>query len=331
MAKAYVFAACDIAYSSFYIHGLQQVLGKRNVHYNFNKFPPFKQATLAIIFVSKDKVVKKIAIDFTDGDEYMQDALEWCDVYGKININEKKIPLANYNKVTPIGPGFGIRLINNYSFVILAAINYLKSRKVITNTRWHFSNYLSQFKHRLPLSEYQNTGVNKNFLFFLSTIWKNEPQTNRFRANFIEAARSLPNVVFEGGFAPRIKNPVPGFEAMTVSSRYAFKTYLEKTSASFAVFNTAAVLDCHGWKLGEFLMMGKAIISTPITRLLPAPLIHGQHIHITDGSKEEILIALKMIQENEAYRLLLEKNAFDYYENYVNPTTVINKLINHPA
>ena len=49
-------------------------------------------------------------------------------------------------------------------------------------------------------------------------------------------------------------------------------------------FNNPAVHGCLGWKLGELLAMGKAIVSLPIERTLPSPLERGVHMHVVNGS-----------------------------------------------
>ena len=47
----------------------------------------------------------------------------------------------------------------------------------------------------------------------------------------------------------------------------------ERTARSAVVFNCPAVHGCLGWKLGEYLTLRKAIISTDLGRRLPAPLV----------------------------------------------------------
>ena len=54
------------------------------------------------------------------------------------------------------------------------------------------------------------------------------------------------------------------------------------------MLNTPGVSGCLGWKLGEYLALGKAIISTPIQRQLLADLEHGTHIHVVDGSEDSM-------------------------------------------
>jgi len=327
MGVAYVYSACDIVYSSFYLEGLQQIFGWSNVRFSFKKFPAFRQGTLAIIIVEKKQVIKKIVIDFHDRDDYNLQSLEWCDIYGKINVNKLSLPALHQQKIVPIGPGFATRVMGVFTFAAMALINYQKSKTVLVDKKGHFSNYLSQYKHRLPLSFYTHQPSDKNYLFFLSTIWKGQPETNSIRRRFIEVAKGLKNTTFEGGFAPRVLNDVPGFEDITVSKRYPFRNYLNNIKKSFTVFNTKVVLDCHGWKLGEFLILGKAIISTPLSREMPGPITHGREMHLIDGSEEAMLEALIKIKNDDAYRTSLEENARKYFLDYVEPVKMFKRFL----
>jgi glycosyltransferase involved in cell wall biosynthesis len=169
---------------------------------------------------------------------------------------------------------------------------------------------------------------NPNYIFFLSSIWAREMQCNQYRAHFIEVCRSLDDLQFEGGFAPRMRRDVPGFEQYTIERRYAFREYLRKLKRSALAFNTPAVLGCHGWKLGEFLALGKAIISTPLSRALPKSLIHGEHVHFVDGSPDSIKEAVCLIRRDNAYRQQLELGARTYYLEYLQPQRIIERILN---
>ncbi|MCB1037871.1 MAG: glycosyltransferase, partial [Acidobacteria bacterium] len=125
--------------------------------------------------------------------------------------------------------------------------------------------------------------------------------------------------------------PVPGFEKETAPRRVSIAEYVEKTQRSCAVFNTPAVSGCHGWKLGEFLALGKAIVSTPLSRELPAPLIHGEHLHLVDGTRESMEEALHEISSQGEYRRHLEEGARRYYSTHLGPERVVAKIFEAAA
>lgn len=112
-----------------------------------------------------------------------------------------------------------------------------------------------------------------------------------------------------------------------MSQRVPFTEYIQKTKKSAVAFNTPAVHGCLGWKLAEFLALGKAIISTDVGRVLPVPLVHSEHVHFVDGSESSIREAVKRITSDEAYRAKLEAGAREYYDVYLAPRKVIERVM----
>ena len=242
----------------------------------------------------------------------------------KINIDEN----VNYStdKLISIGPSFGIHIFSSVKTYFLAPLNYLKSRKRIEHPKSFFSCYKAQLQ-RPKIGDYAIEKQQKNGIYFVGSLWKKETKTNTFRANFIKSCLTK-NIAFEGGFAPRSKNDIRGYEELTMKSRDSIDTYLKKQKQSLLTFNTPAVLDCHGWKLAEFLSLGKAIISTPLTRKLPSELVDHNHLLITDGSQMDIEEKLDVLTSNNKIRTTLEKNAKAYFENELAPLKVIQKIKN---
>lgn len=321
----YVDAACDLLYSSYYIYGLKKVFGK--VRFSSKYFSQFKHNNgyFPVVIKDKDKLYKLV---FDYGDTYKVDefALEWSDVYGKININNDRFDLSNNPKVVTLGPGFGFKIYPKYKTIGLALLNYLRSWNRIPNKRRFFSDYWAQFK-REPIEYYQPNLSKRDYIFFAGALWKKEEETNRLRANFIKGCKRVPEINFEGGFAPRSRNDIQGFEDLTMHASVPISDYLIKLKESAVVFNTPAILDCHGWKMGEFMALGKAMISTKPKNQLVHPLIDREHIHFVSGEEEDIYEAVKQLTQDDAYREKIEHNIRQYYVNYVSPEVSVMRLI----
>ena len=319
-----IYAAVDVFYYSFYIEGFYNLLGRRNVKFRSSPFPNFPERTFAAI-VKSETGERKIIIDAFDSNRINTEMLEWSDVYGKVNYKKDQIPYDQISKVVPLGPSFGIRIWNLPQLLYHAAINYHSARNRIAMKENFFKNYWRQFK-RLPIKEYNTQNeTEENYICFISSLWEKEERVNKSRAEFITACKNINGVIFEGGFAPRSDNKNLGYEEL-ISPRMKLTEYLKKIKRSVVVFNTPAVEDCHGWKLGEYLALGKAIISTDIFNELPGNLIPGKHLYIL-GKNEYIEEVILKIKENPVFRPSLEKNARIYYEENLKPFAVINRLL----
>lgn len=325
MVDIKVFPIFDSFYYSFYVEGLQR--NKVKFVYTRDGFPVALDTHnhFTMIIDSNPKV--KVFIDASDRASFASKGLDWCDIYAKVNIDEASVPVQYQQKIIPIGPSFAVKAWNSHQALILATKQFIMNRDIISNPREHFACYWRQWRYRLPESAYTPGNSRNNYIFFAGSLWKKEFETNKYRANFIRVCSSLEHITFEGGFSPRTKSDIQGFESLTMSQRIKFTEYLKKLKASLVAFNTPAVEGCHGWKLGEFLALGKAIISTPLTRALPSPLQHGVHIHYVDGSPESIHQAILKIAQDHSYREKLEKNAREYYLSFLQPSQVIKRIL----
>lgn len=344
--KVLIDSRTNIPYGSFYIKGLMDVFRKKNVKFVSKPFSKLSPLGWNIRFIVRNgNKETKVFIHTNDTYKIELEHYHWCDIYGNVNANYKYYPKEEYPKQISLVPSFAIRNFNLFETVYYSIINFLKTfndikqwkaynkvtkqydQNSLKNIKRHFKNYLKNYLKRCPLEAYHNKiAVNRNYIFFLSTLWysdeynKNDEGVNRRRANFIEVAKEIPDCIFEGGLLTDNSSSSNLFEQSKTNIRLDFPVWLQKTKESELVFNTPAFWDCHGWKLGEYLALGKAIISTPLSNDLPKPLIHGEHIHfIPDSSKKTIREAIVCILENPEYRMQLEKNAQKYWDDFGMP------------
>ncbi|NCB68830.1 MAG: hypothetical protein EOM47_08285 [Bacteroidia bacterium] len=351
--KVYIDASVNVPYGSFYIKGLCNIYGKKNVkfskHYFLNLTPLGKDVRFVI--VENQVIISKVFIHTNDSYKINEDHYSWCDVYGNVNANFNHYPKDKYPKQVSLVPSFAIRNFNLVDTLFYSISNFFYSyndilsrkvynkyatnfeRKPFKNIKRHFSGYIKNYRNRLPLESYANQSeIENNYIFFLSTLWysddynRNDEGVNRRRANFIEVCNEKSKCKFEGGLLAD-NSSSKNFVNSTTTIRLSFDKWICKTKKSVLVFNTPAFWDCHGWKLGEYLALGKAIISTPLSNDLPEPLVHGKHIHIIpDSSKESIRIAVEYILNNPEYRKTLELNARKYWYTYGEPISALKLL-----
>ncbi|MTK52589.1 glycosyltransferase family 1 protein [Paludibacter sp.] len=338
MTKIILDPATNVYYSSFYIQGLIDYYGKSSIEFNNLPYTHFKsRGNNFNCIIIEHKQEFKISIDFDDFPSINDECYEWCDRYGKVNTNWKQTPKNEYPKLISLVPSFGIRVWDLANTSQLAIFNALKSRLDISKARKLLGRYKRQYHLRLPLQFYQKPlkTADTPYIFHMSTLWysdqwnNNDEGVNLTRANFIRACIKMHLVNFEGGLIPQNKNrsSVNLFSDVIWNREIPITEYIQKTKESWIVFNTPAFWNCHGWKLGEYLALGKAIISTPLSNDLPVPLIHGENIHIiNNGSKEEIIQAISLLICNDDYRHKLESGARLYWEKYGSPVESLKLL-----
>lgn len=316
----------NIYYASFYIYGLVKLFGKKAIIYDEKPFREISdRSNLNFIIIDKNKETK-YTINFDDSYKIKEDVYRWCDIYGNVNANFEKTENKFHEKLISLAPSFGIRFLNCYQTYFLAFNNLLKIESKL-NVRKFLGKYKRQLRLRLPYSFYETEeNSQRDYIFHLSTLWyndewnKNDDGVNLSRSNFINACKSINRIKFEGGLSVSQKECVnPVFSQVIYDGTISLNKYLEKTKQSALVFNAPAFWSCHGWKLGEYLALGKAIISTSLSNDLPAPLVHGENIHFVENNIESIKDALSFILNDETYRIKLENGAREYWRKYGTP------------
>ena len=327
----------NVCYSGFYIKGLYDKFGIDNVKFNSKPFENLKDRGDNFNFIIiKENISTKYSIHYDDPFKIKPSHYEWCDVYGCVNANFEKTPVEFHSKLVSLPPSFGIQLWNLFQ-TMFYLINNLQKIWRITDVRKFSGKYKRQCLLRLPYKEYlaqgKLTNVSQPYIFHLSTLWysdewnKNDEGVNKVRANFIRACKSIDSVCFEGGLSVSKRSIVNSdFKPLVFEGTISIKEYVNRIKQSVLVFNTPAFWDCHGWKLGEYLAMGKAIISTPLSNDLPHPLIHGENIHFVTNDELEIQKAILLIINDEAYRIKLENGARLYWEKYGAPIKSLELL-----
>lgn len=326
----------NIFYGAFYVKGLYDIFGKNNVKFSAKPFEKLSITSRMFGFsfvIDNQQYQRKYVISFEDSYKVIDELYEWCDVYGSVNANFSKTPEKYHDKLVSLPPSFGIRIWSLYKTIYYAVTNLIKS-KISSKGGFNIKKFLGKYKKmyllRVPLSNYKtdnNITPDNNYVFHLSTLWyndewnKNDEGVNKTRANFIRACKNVEKCCFDGGFVSQgsSRSSEELFKDCLSDSMVDFQTWLRKTKKSTFVFNTPAFWNCHGWKLGEYLALGKAIISTKISNDLPSPLQHGVNIHFVENTEEDMREAVQKLLKDKEYCQKLEKGAKEYWEKYGTP------------
>lgn len=324
----------DIQYMSFYIKGLEELFGRESVVFNYKAFdelPSEERYSRTMRFIIKDGLSeRRYIIDTNDSYRINEVLYEWSDCYGSVNANFTKTPKSLHGKLISLCPSFSIRYTHPVYAISSAVVG-------VCYTRRNKRKYLGCWKRTMQrprLDAYTKQEPREGYIFHLSTLWqsdewnRNDEGVNLRRALFIRACKSLgTKIIFEGGLvtSTRGDSVTPFIDCL--SKRLSANDFLRKTMESTFVFNTPAYWDCHGWKLGEYMALGKAILSTPLSNDLPAPLIEGEHIHCVDVSSPKSLEeAIRLLLNDKAYREHLENNIQKYWCNYGTPKASLRLL-----
>lgn len=305
-------------YFSFYVEGLRRAFPDRPVRMDVKRFPPLSASdwyrprdTFAFIVDGQ-----RITLSANDYREVHVPHLDWSHRHGRVNVDGGRAG----DRVLPLGPAFGVRAFDRISAFRLAAAFSRYRPPPAWRTRQLLASLRRQ-NRREPLDRYRPTRSEASAgLYYLGNYWSRHREANGPRLRYLQAAHAEVRDVQGGLVYSSEIGPYPTAPA-------THRAYLEGIRRSAAVFNHDAVHGCLGWKLGEFLALGKAIITTPIMNALPAPLQHGRECHLVADNADAMREAIRLLLADVDYRRHLEAGARSYYERFVEPGAAIRRLV----
>lgn len=323
-----------IPYYAFYLEGIGRIFGYESIVFDMAGGPAetdWEDGFAFTILGGEPTSVKcrRIYVSTNDFARYDRKALAWCDSYGIVNHDPAAAAeLADGHKAHAIGPSFGIRYWGSFRGTTRDVARLLRAAgEGRGRTFERLRGAIQLLRKRLPERSYVPGRSRPDYVFFVAWPWKKHPEVNPPRARFMRACRSIAGLEFEGGFAPRRRNDIDGIDDVTAERIYPFAEWVRLTQASAVVFNCPAVHRCLGWKLGEFLALGKAIVSLPLSREMPSPLVHGEHVHYVDDDEGAMRNAIEKLVGDADYRTRLEIGARRYYLDHLAPERVIRRLV----
>lgn len=335
----------QIHYASYYIVGFDRL----NLPYSYGIIEdlPLRDKCqlmrgLAFTVQSKSSGITKIFIDTYDLDNIDKDFYDWADVYAKVNLKKSD---TNLDKVIPAGPNFGVRIGGAAYTLGLGIRNYFHSRSKYPSTvkpsfREFIHGYLYSLYRRSTIDVYENEyKEDEDYIFTMNTLWydKNtDTTTNTLRGYFALYCKRVMKS-FEGGFFyinqrvvveqfPEYTKYLEKYKDIITQKRVSLKQYIQKTKKSAFVFSTPSVGGCHGWKFGEYIAMGKAIISTTMNHEMPGSFVAGEH-YLLANSEDEIAETVRLLLGDKNKRNDLKINAKRYYKEVIAPEAVVSHIL----
>jgi hypothetical protein len=326
MTSIVVHPGSDLAYASYVLQGLTSELGERAIEYSTEGFPRSVGSGRILAFSRADDATARCFLAFHDHPRVNELALGWARVVGMVNLCQADV--GRDGKVVAVGPTFGVRLRSRRA--TLSHVSHGLRWSIAQRERGMLGRMRRALLHerrRTTIDRYVPGDSNPDYVFFTAWPWVKHPAVNPPRARFIEACRRAPELTFEGGFAPRRRHDLPEVLSLSAPRRYGISEYIEKMRRSAIAFNNPAVHGCLGWKLGEYLALGKAIVTLPLERALPEPLEHGVHVHVVDGTPGSLDEAIDRIRTDDPYRVRLETESRAWFERNLAPAVLARRLL----
>lgn len=301
--------------------------------------------------VEREGSKKKFIFDLQDSPVIgLPRALSWCDFYLKRSLENSTFTGLDEKSRRKLRPyGFNYQVLSSsksYFFKRLFLEFFSRPYNPFSQkNRFHLSNLKEYFeamwKMPSPLlgPDTLTPGDQdlSNNILFQCRLWdpnqmaeQNREDAERINTQRVEVIRQLKTEFgsnFLGGlqhndYAQRVA-PDLLINSKHLADRNAYISLVKK---SRVVISSSGLLGSNGWKLGEYVALGKCIISEPIETLLPGTFRSGVH-YLQYTSADECVEKVVNLFKKEAQAEYFMKNTTDYYFDYLAPDVLIRNLL----
>jgi hypothetical protein len=180
--------------------------------FDLSGFVPTYSDHKPVAFVlQRGGAMRRIFIGPDDMPELDLAALEWADVYGKVNLAPEKVPAGAEQKVIAIGPSHALKIWSAWESFSTAIRTHASGGR-IASSREHYRRFWLLYRRRVREDHYRPEPADDRYVFYNAWLWSKHEEVNPPRAEFIRACRDLqPHIEFEGGFIARRRHDMPEY------------------------------------------------------------------------------------------------------------------------
>lgn len=285
---------------------------------------------------------KKICYDMLDGPEIISlSGLEKCDFYFKrsysrsfLDQNKESSPQNLRNKIHPYG--LNNRCYSQNEFQALRRfIIYLHLTRKLYKFPFNSAKEISRVilgrtnKDKNYIQEVSPDIPHAQKIMFQTRLF--DPDTkvhsdevreiNEHRVNIVRALKNEFKDRFVGGLFPEkiAKSQCPDLITPYNTNRDEYFSLVKDNQISIM---TRGLRQSIGWRLPEYLMMSRCIVSQSLAYELPESLIEGKNI-FSYNTIDECLSACHRLLTDQNLANEMRKNNFDYYQRNVKPAALI--------
>lgn len=321
----------DLAHNSFWdsVITREAVLGRVTLEFRKRKYT----SSLSRLFTTFTEVrwqgsEKRVVIDFHDNYDFIaHDSLQKCDIYFKVNYRPtfvETMPPVLGKKVRPFVPHFtvaGERDISIFARLIgswIERIHYhslwkpgkLNMRRLLYQAGPARLKRYRSFVKFSDYDEFQGIQPIQDRIFFIASLYPDgsgdKEEVNMRRIDLVRKLRSAYGPHYYGGI---VKSPFAQLRCpdLIFKEYLPHRRYLQECKRSDICIYSNGPNHCVSWKLGEYIWLGKPIVSEKLwVQFTPA--FNVAHHLVESESLDEIVDNIETLRTDKDKKEALIRN-----------------------
>jgi hypothetical protein len=285
-------------------------------------------------------------LDTHDSWELDPEGLQQSTLYFKRSFDPSRVPSKFAGKVRPLGLNYEVRADGfdpheAYREIMLRRSSVQRVRALFDYAlRVGLASINCGNRPTVTLLSRRPEPVSAPSVLFMARAWdpkeiadhspdriQQREELNEMRARCIRALRRAFGTQFFGGLqhTPFAVNSYPDLliPSPALSSK---RRYIQLVRQYPICIATAGLHESNGWKLAEYVALSRAIVSEPLRYTVTGNFLPTQN-YLEFRSPEECVSQVSLLLENSELRDSMIKRNWEYYETYLRPDMLVDRLI----
>jgi hypothetical protein len=289
------------------------------------------------VFVLVEYHGKTLVYDMLDGyqhQESIQYYLQKCDFYFKRSYSKRKneeLGLMDTHKMYPLGFNYHVSC-HNHPTDKPAWKEFLKKLMGL-----EYNNYCSTAFSRKAFEAVPQYKGKKLTVMFSSRLWgessgideewnKERRYINHMRIDILRQLKSRNDIRFVGGLTDSELSREMAPDLIIPAELTRRSTYLKQMKKADICIGSMGLFESIGWKTGEYVAAGKAIINERFHYEVPGNFEEGKH-YLGFDTAQECIRAVETLLEDPQRVYQMKKTNEKYYKNYLRPDMLIQNTL----
>lgn len=269
---------------------------------------------------------KRIVYDLSDGYQSLDTMTEYlhdCDYYFKRSFSREKNAVyfkGHEDKIYPLG----------FNYMVYHKSDAKKYKPSLKQRLKRLIGVRPSFFYTSEVFEGREDVYNERpRIIFYVRVWPKEKNCGDLTERRIELIRRL-RAEFPGQFYGGVKNTAYARSVcpdLIVPNRKTNKAgYIKQLHHSDICIGSAGLFQSIGWKTGEYVAAGKAIVAERFEYEVTGDFTEGEN-YLAFETADECISAVKRLIDDPALMKRMKKNNRDYYNKYLRPDVLVKNTL----
>lgn len=277
---------------------------------------------------------KMLLFDMADSSSFRENIYEDCDFYIKRMLLKRDYE--RKNKLIPFGFNYMVFYENKFMQNLIFNKKYFKYAIRYNQTISGLLNIKNSI-HTTHLNNFRAQPTEGFKILFRSRLWnpennstewkkKEREKMNRERIAINHIMKDKLGDAFEGGIEKDKFSMIMCPDLLLPSGEYHKEKYFKLLKdVSIGIVNPG-LEDSIGWKFGEYVAHGLAILTTPIDHYaFPGEFKEGEN-YLCFLGMEDLVEKIQVLYSNTSYRKKIQDNNIQYYKKWLEPAAKIKSI-----